>query len=233
MDPIEKKFQEAFADYPLPVEDGLWDQVLEKKNRRKPFPWMRLAAAIALLILAGVLLWPEQGTAPAALVETTTPMNHEAQQLSSPVDVPVQNEAESLQPEVVVQQKAHIQRATPVAVAMDPSHPHFGKDVEPVEQNVNIEYADLPQLNRLPLDRVHHTSAPVALPLPEVYWAPLQATEQTEVAATPAAQTIKRTQTDLTGPARLVNILEKNSPKLVKDIIAFGSARSTEIEINW
>lgn len=38
---------------------------------------------------------------------------------------------------------------------------------------------------------------------------------------------------DLTGPARLVGTLQKASPKLFKDILAFSTAESTEIEINW
>ncbi len=233
MDPIEKKFQEAFADYQFPVDDGLWDQVLEKKNRRKPFPWIRLAAAITLLLLAGVLLWPEQSTQPTELVETTIPSIPETPVHLDPVEETNQTESEStgIKPESQLEQR--VRKATPLVVHQHESAPLMQEQDELIPQSRREAYADLPRLNRKQLPHVRHTSAPVALPLPDVQWSPITTIEQSDVADVPVIEKIKRTQSDVTGPARLVNVLEKNSPKLVKDIIAFGSARRTEIEVNW
>lgn len=233
MDPIEKKFQEAFADYQFPVDDGLWDQVLEKKNRRKAFPWMRLAAAITLLILAGVLLWPEQSNSPAKMVVTSNQPVTETPSHVTPADVLPNNEIESIQPTSIHQAKNKVEKRKPSNVDREKTTPAYFAQDELNIKGLHAEFATLPQLTRMPIQHVRHTSAPVALPLQDVYWPPITTIEKSEVATIPVVQKIKKPQSDITGPARLVNVLEKNSPKLVKDILAFGSARTTEIEINW
>lgn len=233
MDPIEKKFQEAFADYQFPVDDGLWDQVLEKKNKRKPFPWMRLAAAIALLVLAGVLLWPEQSNKAAEMVATSTLPDSETPAHVTASDVSPKNNIETTQPTFIHKPKNKVEKRKPTNSDVQLNTPAYVVQDEFKTIDPHMEFASLPPLERKPFQQVHHASATVALPLPDVHWSPINPTEQSEVATLPVAQKIKQTHSDMTGPARLVNALEKNSPKLVKDIIAFGSARSTEIEINW
>ena len=233
MDPIEKKFQEAFADYQLPVEDGLWDQVLEKKYKRKPFPWMRLAAAIALFILAGVLLWPDQSNKPSEMVVTSAQPASETPAYVTASDVSPKNNIETTQPTFIHEAKNKVKKRKPTISDVQLNTPAYVAQDEFKTIDPHLEFASLPPLERKPFQQVHHKSATVALPLPDVHWSPIYSTEQSEVATMPVAQKIKRTHSDITGPALIVNALEKNSPKLIKDIIAFGSARSTEIEINW
>ena len=230
MDPIEKKFQEAFADYQYPVDDGLWDQVLEKKNRRKPFPWMRLAAAITLLILAGILLWPEQSIQPIDVVDT--PMSNETQVIQ-PVEQTLNTESETSLTSPVVPRKTKNQEFTRSMVHQEEPKTRATDLAKSDNPELKMEIAELPRLNRKPVQYVSYALASMALPLPDIHWSPIRSDEQTDIADVPMIQKITSDQSDVTGPERLVHVLEKNSPKFVKDIIAFGSARNTEIEINW
>lgn len=236
MDPIEKKFQEAFADYQFPVDDGLWDQVLEKKNRRKPFPWMRLAAALALLVVAGFLLWP---TSPqqSRIVDQPSPVKTDPS-----TDVIQQHEST---------ESPRIARDMPVqAVAVESTRkPKAFKSIEtrPASDTETMDMVVYDQdivrpANLLPgrgttrLERMTQTEqTPIQLPNSIQVNQPARPI----YAANPIKKGIETVKHDLedpedmTGPARLVGTLQKASPKLFKDILAFSSAESTEIEINW
>lgn len=236
MDPIEKKFREAFADYQFPVDDGLWDQVLEKKNRRKPFPWMRLAAALALLVVAGFLLWP------------TTSQKTDLAEQSSPVftsptlDVVPQHESTE-SPRIVqdmpVQAVAVESNRKPKAfkpLETRPASHTETMDIVTYDQDIVRPANLLPGKGTIRPDRlIQYEQTPIQLPNSIRVTQP----DRPVYAANPIKKGISTVKhdleapDDLTGPARLVGTLQKASPKLFKDILAFSSAESTEIEINW
>ncbi|HRW76498.1 MAG: hypothetical protein H6568_15335 [Lewinellaceae bacterium] len=238
MDPIEKKFQEAFADYQFPVDDGLWDQVLEKKNRRKPFPWMRLAATLALLIVAGFLLWPSSApekdmASHSGPVQTEPAVDVADPDVSADLPMLVQENRSAPAARELTHEPAH-----PIRVATQPDQANETNDLATLES---------PSHDLIPVDRLPGKVVSILNPITRLDGDRITLPNDIRImepdrpiyASHPIKKGISTVREDLegpedmTGPARLVGTLQKASPKLFKDILAFSSAESTEIEINW
>lgn len=249
MDPIKKTFAEAFNDFELPVREELWERVLAKKQPKKkqPFPFLRVAAAIALLLVSGTIYWQ-------ILRNSTTRGDAEvAQSPEMNVTKPPVFKEEFLQPtkpESIDQPETSINDGRVISLPKSPKI--HSKPITPSTAPSEIVANPVPD-TQTPSDMTIHaeelvSTVPEEMPaLENPALDPVTATHPLDVIAevTIPATLSKRNSEQFiakvkpalsdrskTGPQRFLAALESLKPKVVDDLIAFGS-RNTEIEINW
>ncbi|MBP6184877.1 MAG: hypothetical protein KA479_08025 [Saprospiraceae bacterium] len=250
MDPIKKTFAEAFNDFELPVREDLWERVLEKKQPKKKnlFPFLRVAAAIALLLVSGAIYWqisriPIANGGPEL---TQVPAEDEIKQLGIEEKFlpPTKTEASDktiihVRDGLVISPKKISKIAAKPYTNSSPPPENVVITVQetqtPLEMTVHTEALinsmaeEISALNNPSLDLVHTVQPQEVIITEATIPATLSKRNSEQLIAKVKPALSDRSKT---GPQRFLAALESLKPKVVDDLIAFGS-RNTEIEINW
>ncbi len=252
MDPIKKTFTEAFNDFELPVREDLWESVLAKQSpkKKKPVPFLRIAAAIALFVVSGTVYWqlihvPTEDIPALVSLGTTdtesTPLMPTEIEVPTPDTHPKKGD-QSFVPvnhQVTLFPKKH--RLIPTnkdcsssASSEIPANPTQTAQIIPdltalpeelvisqPEESPGVDFSDHEE------EIIAQTQAVFIEEVAPQVLIPKRSPEQLLAKVKPAL-----TDRSKTGPQRFWAALESLTPKVVDDLIAFG-ARNTEIEINW
>jgi hypothetical protein len=250
MDPIKKTFAEAFNEFELPVREDLWERVLAKKQPKKKnlFPFLRVAAAIALLLVSGAIYWQISRIpiAKGGPELTQVPAEDETKQLGiEEIFLPPTKTEASDKTIIPVRDGLVISPKTISKIAAKP-YTHSSPPPEnvviavqetqtPLEMTVHTEALinsmaeEISALNNPSLDLVHTVQPQEVIITEATIPATLSKRNSEQLIAKVKPALSDRSKT---GPQRFLAALESLKPKVVDDLIAFGS-RNTEIEINW
>jgi cytoskeletal protein RodZ len=246
MEAFEKQFRDAFEDYRIPVGEAAWLKVQAKQKRRIGWylPLARIAAAIALLVFSWFVYRAVQPAQQAPSAHQLSPLAHvEADRPLNDQEVYAVQDKKGIDPAAPAvdhQMDTHISQVALPAKTTAPAPaasihpiPKLRELPQPVDQPWSDHIATVPEM---PL-RLAPSLIPVLLPadvrsdlMPSMPSIPTM--EMASIIDVKTSMIKPLVAEDLTGPERLVAVLDRYKPRFVNDLVSLAS-RTTEIELNW